>query len=51
MVDKFVGRFMPKRDTLDVRGTVNDILNLFKDSNSESGENNWEQENSTSFTF
>ena len=30
MIDKILERYMPKRDTIDLRGTFNDVMDLFQ---------------------
>ena len=30
MIDKILERYIPKRDTIDIRGTFNDVMELFQ---------------------
>ena len=51
MVDRFLGRFIPKRNSFDIRGTINDILNLFKSQHPENKATNTYEEDASSFAF
>lgn len=39
MVDKMLGRYIPKRDSFDIRGTCNEIISLFKVTNLDGQDN------------